>query len=66
MRPARGSPPSCSDGKGPRTPEPTRQIGALLTGGVLSGLGTGALWLEAFWEMSSLSAVAAPVDRYSR
>ena len=40
--------------------------GALLTGGVLSGLGAGALWLEAFREISPFSAVAAPVDRHSR
>lgn len=37
-----------------------------LLGGVLSGLGAGALWLEAFWEMSPFSAVAAPMDRHSR
>lgn len=36
------------------------------TGSVLSGLGAGALWLEAFWEMSPFSAVAAPMDRHSR
>ena len=53
-------------GKGACTPEPARQIGALLTGGVLSGLSAGALWLEAFWEMSPFSAVAAPMDRHSR
>ena len=39
---------------------------ALLTGDVVSGLDTGALKVEAFWETTPFFSAAAPVDERSK
>lgn len=39
---------------------------ALLTGDVVSGLDTGALKVEAFWETAPFFSAAAPVDEHSK